>query len=143
MVEKKHPVKPDDTPPANARKKSRSGKRSKKAAPAGQTKEPASAEKLPTVETFPIIGIGASAGGLETFEKFFTHMPPDSGMAFVLVQHLDPTHESMLVDLIKRYTRMQVFQVEDGLAIKPNCIYIIPPQPRYGPAAGDTPSDGA
>lgn len=76
---------------------------------------------------FPIVGIGASAGGLEAFDKFFTHMPPDSGMAFVLVQHLDPTHESILVDLIRRYTRMKVFQVEDGMKMQPNCIYVIPP----------------
>jgi len=49
---------------------------------------------------FPVVGIGASAGGLEAFEQFFTSMPPDSGMAFVLVQHLDPTHKSILTDLI-------------------------------------------
>jgi two-component system CheB/CheR fusion protein len=77
--------------------------------------------------SFPIVGIGASAGGLEAFEKFFTHMPSDSGMAFVLVQHLDPTHDSMLVDIIRRYTRMHVLQVEDGMEIKPDTIYIIPP----------------
>ena len=74
--------------------------------------KPANNEKTETSSTsqtlenvIPIIGIGASAGGLDAFEKFFTHMPPDSGMAFVLVQHLDPTHESMLVDLVKRFTR--------------------------------------
>jgi two-component system CheB/CheR fusion protein len=76
---------------------------------------------------FPIVGIGASAGGLEAFEQFFTHLPPDTGMAFVLVQHLDPTHKSILVDLVRRYTRMQVFEVEDGMKIKPDCAYIIRP----------------
>ena len=76
---------------------------------------------------FPIVGIGASAGGLDALEQFFTHMPSDSGMAFVLVQHLDPTHKSILVDLVKRYTRMDVFQVIDGMKVQPNCIYIIPP----------------
>ncbi len=75
----------------------------------------------------PIIGIGASAGGLEAFEHFFTNMPSDSGMAFVLVQHLDPTHKSILGDLVRRYTRMKVFQVEDGMTVEPNCAYIIPP----------------
>ena len=75
----------------------------------------------------PIVGIGASAGGLDAFEQFFTHMPPDSGMAFVLVQHLDPTHKSILGDLVMRYTRMDVFQVTDNMDIKPNCAYIIPP----------------
>lgn len=76
---------------------------------------------------FPVVGIGASAGGLEAFEQFFTSMPPDSGMAFVLVQHLDPTHKSILTDLIQRYTRMTVVSVEDGVAIEQNWVYIIPP----------------
>ena len=78
---------------------------------------------------FPIVGIGASAGGLAAFESFFSGMPVDAdpGMAFVLVQHLAPDHKSILTDLIKRYTRMQVFEVEDGMAVRPNCTYIIPP----------------
>ena len=79
--------------------------------------------------TFPVVGIGASAGGLAAFEAFFSGMPAatDPGMAFVLVQHLDPNHKSILTDLIRRYTRMQVFEVEDGMAVQPNCAYIIPP----------------
>ena len=79
--------------------------------------------------TFPIVGIGASAGGLAAFEAFFSGMPADTdpGMAFVLVQHLAPDHKSILADLIRRYTRMQVFEVEDGMAVRPNCAYIIPP----------------
>ena len=78
---------------------------------------------------FPIVGIGASAGGLAAFEAFFSGMPAgiDPGMAFVLVQHLAPDHKSILTDLIRRYTRMQVFEVEDGMAVQPNCAYIIPP----------------
>ena len=78
---------------------------------------------------FPIVGIGASAGGLSAFEAFFSGMPPDvdPGMAFVLVQHLAPDHKSILTELIQRYTRMQVFEVEDGMAVRPNCAYIIPP----------------
>src|SRR6478609_8360050 len=78
---------------------------------------------------FPIVGIGASAGGLAAFEAFFSGMPAhtDSGMAFVLVQHLAPDHKSLLVELVKRYTRMQVFEVEDGMRVLPNCTYIIPP----------------
>ena len=78
---------------------------------------------------FPIIGIGASAGGLAAFEAFFSGMPKDiePGMAFVLVQHLAPDHKSILTDLIRRYTRMQVFEVEDGIVVQPNCTYIIPP----------------
>ena len=78
---------------------------------------------------FPVVGIGASAGGLAAFEAFFSAMPAEteSGMAFVLVQHLAPDHKSILSDLVKRYTRMQVFEVKDGMEVKPNCAYIIPP----------------
>jgi len=82
-----------------------------------------------TPASFPVVGIGASAGGLAAFEAFFSGMPAatDPGMAFVLVQHLDPNHKSILTDLIRRYTRMRVFEVEDGMAVQPNCAYIIPP----------------
>ena len=80
-------------------------------------------------EGFPIVGIGASAGGLSAFEAFFSAMPSDADpcMAFVLVQHLAPDHKSILTDLVRRYTRMQVFEVEDGMAVRPSCAYIIPP----------------
>ncbi|HSB72459.1 MAG TPA: chemotaxis protein CheB [Candidatus Methylomirabilis sp.] len=78
---------------------------------------------------FPIVGIGASAGGLAAFEAFFAAMPTDTepGLAFVLVQHLAPDHKSILSDLVKRYTRMQVLEVADGMAVQANCVYIIPP----------------
>lgn len=78
---------------------------------------------------FPVVGIGASAGGVAAFEAFFSTMPADTdpGMAFVVVQHLARDHKSILSELIRRYTRMQVFEVEDGMVIEPNCAYIIPP----------------
>jgi two-component system CheB/CheR fusion protein len=78
---------------------------------------------------FPIVGIGASAGGLAAFEAFFSGMPIDTDpdMAFVLVQHLAPDHKSILTDLIQRHTRMKVFEVEDGMTVQANCAYIIPP----------------
>lgn len=76
---------------------------------------------------FPIVAIGASAGGLETLELFFSNMPEDKRMAFVIVQHLDPNHAGMMPELLQRMTSMTVFQVTDGLKIKPNCIYVIPP----------------
>ena len=78
---------------------------------------------------FPIVGIGASAGGLAAFEAFFCALPSqtESGMAFVLVQHLAPDHKSILSDLVKRYTRMEVFEVEDGMKVRRNSAYIIPP----------------
>ncbi|MCR4393240.1 MAG: hypothetical protein NUV31_02590 [Dehalococcoidales bacterium] len=79
------------------------------------------------IHEFPVIGIGASAGGLEAFSKFFENMPPDSGMAFVLIQHLDPTHTSNMVELLKRYTSMPVYAAEDGMRLQPNSVYTIPP----------------
>ena len=78
-------------------------------------------------ENIPIVGIGASAGGLEAFNKFFTAMPVDSGCAIVLVQHLDPTHKSMLTELVQRYTTMNVVEIQDGMDIKPNTVFVIPP----------------
>ena len=76
---------------------------------------------------FPIVGIGASAGGLEALEMFFVNMPGDSGMAFVVVQHLDPNHVGIMPELLQRFTTMKVHQVTDRLRVKPNCVYVIPP----------------
>jgi two-component system CheB/CheR fusion protein len=94
-----------------------------------ETSTQGSGAVAPPAAAFPIVGIGASAGGLAAFEAFFSGMPPvgDPGMAFVLVQHLAPDHESTLGDLIRRYTRMPVFEVTDGMVAQPNCTYIIPP----------------
>ena len=77
----------------------------------------------------PVVGIGASAGGLAAFEAFFSGIPVDvdPGMAFVLVQHLAPDHESILADLIQRCTRLEVSEVQDGMRVRANCAYIIPP----------------
>jgi two-component system, chemotaxis family, CheB/CheR fusion protein len=76
---------------------------------------------------FPIVGIGASAGGLEAMEAFFKAMPADAGMGFVLVVHLDPTHISILPELLQKHTKMPVSPVKDGIFIKPNHVYVIPP----------------
>ena len=90
-------------------------------------KQPATPQALPI--RFPIVGIGASAGGLAAFEAFFSGIPANTnpGMAFVLVQHLSPDHKSLLSEIIQRHTSMPVFEVEDGVIVQPNCIYIIPP----------------
>jgi two-component system CheB/CheR fusion protein len=74
-----------------------------------------------------VAGIGASAGGLDAFKKFFTAMPADSGIAFVLIPHLDPKHESLMVELIARHTSMPVVEAADGMAVEANRVYIIPP----------------
>jgi two-component system CheB/CheR fusion protein len=76
---------------------------------------------------FPIVGIGASAGGLEALEQFLGNVPENSGMAYVVIQHLDPTQKGMLPELLQRISKMKVFQVKDRMAIKPNCVYVIPP----------------
>ncbi len=76
---------------------------------------------------FPIVGIGGSAGGLEAFAAFFSVMPADSGIAFVVIPHLDPGHKSMMTDLLGRHTRMKVEEAEDGVMVTPNHVYIIPP----------------
>lgn len=75
----------------------------------------------------PVVGLGASAGGLEAFQNFLMAAPPDAGLAYVLVQHLDPNHESMLAELLSRRTTMPVRQIVDGMPIEPNNLYLIPP----------------
>ncbi|HEY5105538.1 MAG TPA: chemotaxis protein CheB [Caulobacteraceae bacterium] len=74
-----------------------------------------------------IVGIGASAGGLEAFKSFFANTPADSGMAFVLVQHLSPDHKSMLVELLAKSTPMTVIEAADGVEVTANCVFVIPP----------------
>jgi two-component system CheB/CheR fusion protein len=81
---------------------------------------------------FPIAGIGASAGGLEAFTRLLTHLPVDSGIAFVLVQHLAPNHESLSAEILSRVTKMPVTEVKDGEFAEPNHIYIIPPNFSMG-----------
>lgn len=76
---------------------------------------------------FPIAGIGASAGGLEALRNLFRNMPSQTGIGFVLVQHLDPTHESLMADLLTKYTPIPVVQVTDGMEVARNRIHVIPP----------------
>jgi two-component system CheB/CheR fusion protein len=74
-----------------------------------------------------VVGLGASAGGLDAFKAFFSHMPPTSGMAFILVQHLSPEHKSMLVELVRTSTSMPVEEATDGASVEPDHVYVIPP----------------
>ncbi|HEU5375546.1 MAG TPA: chemotaxis protein CheB [Ktedonobacteraceae bacterium] len=80
-----------------------------------------------TEQTFPIVGIGASAGGLEAFTHLFERLPATTGMAYVLVQHLDPTHKSLLTDLLMRTTPMDVCEAREGMEVCANHVYIIAP----------------
>ena len=76
---------------------------------------------------FPIVGIGASAGGLEALDQFLGNVPDDSGMAYVVIQHLDPTQKGMLPELLQRISKIEVFQAKDRMLVEPNCVYVIPP----------------
>jgi two-component system, chemotaxis family, CheB/CheR fusion protein len=78
-------------------------------------------------KTLPIVGIGASAGGLEAFRQMLEKLPVDTGMGFVFVQHLDPTHASQLTELLSRATKLSVFEARNQMVVKPNAIYVIPP----------------
>ena len=78
-------------------------------------------------ESFPVVGLGASAGGLDAFRRLLAELPAGSGMAFILIQHLDPTHASMMVDLLAGHTPLTVQQAADGMPIEPEHVYLIPP----------------
>ncbi|MHB0936124.1 MAG: chemotaxis protein CheB [Armatimonadota bacterium] len=98
--------------------------------PASQPVQPApdATQDRPSTRV-PVVGIGASAGGLAAFEAFFSHLPTnmDPAMAFVLVQHLAPQHPSILAELIQRFTSLPVRNAEDGMAVEQNGVYVIPP----------------
>jgi two-component system CheB/CheR fusion protein len=116
---KKNEASPGRTKPE---KPSSSGKIRQKTSVMLKDAPPVQAKSL-----FPIVGIGASAGGLEALEQFLKHVPEESGMAFVIVQHLDPTHKGIMHELLQRITTMEVFQVSDRMRVKPDCVYVIPP----------------
>jgi two-component system CheB/CheR fusion protein len=90
-------------------------------------KSPGRGKKQFVKSGFPIIGIGASAGGLEAFEVFFKQVPADSGMAFILVSHLDPAHSSMLAEILQRITAIPVIEAANQMTVEPDHVYIIPP----------------
>ncbi len=85
---------------------------------------------------FPIVGIGASAGGLEAFSQLLSHLPIDTGMAFVLIQHMSPDRESLLSEILSRSTTMPVIEVQEGMAVEPNRVYVIPPNASMTIARG-------
>jgi two-component system CheB/CheR fusion protein len=85
---------------------------------------------------FLIVAIGASAGGLEAVTELFRNLPPDTGMAFVLIQHLDPKHHSLLAELVSKETSMSVAEVRDAMVIEPNRVYVIPPNATMSVSQG-------
>jgi two-component system CheB/CheR fusion protein len=99
--------------------------------PAKRIKAAANAKKTTSkskeTNDFPIVGLGASAGGLEALEAFFSHMPSDSGIGFVIIQHLSPKHKSIMGSLLAKNTQMKVLEIEDGMKVKPDHVYLNPP----------------
>ena len=97
--------------------------------PASESEDPQNAAGLPRAQTenLIVVGVGASAGGLEAFSELLRHLPPNTGMAFVLVQHLDPHHQSALSDLLAGKTQMRVLQVQNDMHILRDHVYVIPP----------------
>jgi two-component system CheB/CheR fusion protein len=114
-----------------AAKRQKRGDTNRRATARRKGAAPAPREKRPR-NGFPIVGIGASAGGLEAYKAFFAQMPADSGMAFVLVPHLDPEHPSALRSLLSSYTAMPVVEAAERMAVQPNHVYIIPPNAELG-----------
>src|SRR5512132_36353 len=114
------------------KKTHKSGAAGKKACEPQPTNHPAPSAK----NNFPIVGIGASAGGLEAFTDLLKHLPADTGLGFVLVQHLDPQHESALSQLLGRVTPMPVQEVTNNLRVEPNQVYAIPPNRSLGITQG-------
>jgi two-component system CheB/CheR fusion protein len=114
---------------------------SKKSAGPAKAKTAAKKKKritTPPVQSkaFPIVGIGASAGGLEAFKQFLEHLPVDTGMGFVLVSHLDPTHKSILTELLTRSTRLPVSEISHGMRVEPDHVYVMPPNTSVTIAEG-------
>ncbi len=87
---------------------------------------PSSARRLQN-KSVPVVGVGASAGGLEAFQQLLSHLPTTTGMGVVFVQHLAPRHESMLAELLSRNTKIPVHEVKDGMKVAPDHVYVIPP----------------
>jgi len=83
-----------------------------------------------THATFPIVGIGSSAGGIEALEEFFRHLPADPGAAFVVISHQHASHSSLLPEILRRWTPLAVIEASDGLSVEPNTVYLPPPGSR-------------
>ena len=100
-------------------------------------KVPESARQPGTAKSkIPVAGVGASAGGLEAFTELLKALPEDTGIAFVLVQHLDPKHTSILPELLSRTTKMPVVAAQNGSRVRPNHVYIISPNTSLTIAGG-------
>jgi two-component system CheB/CheR fusion protein len=134
----KHGDGKDETEPkksvAGKKGTGRGKKPAAKAAPSSGRKATHKREPHPPErKVFPVVGIGASAGGLEPLEAFFATMPPDKpDMAFVVIQHLSPQHKSIIGEILKKDTDMPIKEIRNGMALEPNTIYFNPPDQEVG-----------
>jgi len=117
---------PRSTTPAKISAKHTGAKRKRIAVPLPRVKRPPSTDLPAAPPGFLIVGIGASAGGLEAMEEFFRHTPPSSGMAFVVVSHQHAGHVSLLPSLLSKCTAMPVVEATDGMAVEPNRVHMAP-----------------
>jgi two-component system, chemotaxis family, CheB/CheR fusion protein len=112
------------------------GATKKVAIPAKKDSLPPPGPELRKRDSFPIVGIGASAGGLEAFKELLTSLPEKTGMAYVLVPHLDPDHQSVLTEILSRFTKIAVCEVMDGMPVERDRVYVIPPNKTMGISDG-------
>ncbi len=98
--------------------------------PPPQTGNRLSTQQNPVEAPFPVVGVAASAGGLEAFTQLLGHLPTNTGMAFVLIQHLSPDHESLLTEILTKATPLPVRKVQNGMTVEPNQVYVIPPNTK-------------
>ena len=117
-------------------KKNRAGFRKSSSSSAAGGLIPGASEAPQKAYTFPVVGIGASAGGLEAFKELISALPDRTGMAYVLVPHLDPVHESALTSILSGFTRIPIAEVKNGMRIERDHMYVIPPNKTMGLAAG-------
>jgi two-component system CheB/CheR fusion protein len=126
------------TPPPTVKKAVKKKTATKKSSSKSRANKRTAAKKKTVKKVLPfkakkkngpncIVGIGASAGGLAALEALFSRMPSDTNMAFVIIQHLAPTHKSIMGSLLQKYTGMTILQMSDGMKVEPNCIYLNPP----------------
>ena len=126
-MKKREPKRPSRGTRPGAGAASASGRRRAKPRPEAPSIEATPDPRPPASAVLPVVGIGASAGGLEALETFLKHVPSRSGMAYVVVQHLDPTHKGAMVELLQRVSAIPVVQVKDRTKAEPDCVYVIPP----------------
>src|SRR5512134_3429364 len=94
--------------------------------PPGEPEQNAPDAAASATSGIPVVGLGGSAGALDSFRQFLAALPVESGAAFVVIQHLAPTHQSLLPELLAQHTRLRVLQAQDAVPVEANCVYVIP-----------------